>query len=205
MTINLNGALVAVAADFCGKYAPWTSIQLRPGPGTNGVFVAATDEGRIAFLGYDHGGKGDEEVCLLPTPDLIKNTRPLKSASRWLEIDGDTAICSKMTKSTTKSEEIPIVRSQSEPPDLVGALANVAQVWGKDIPDCQSAGNFNAGFLLRSFKAIEALGGSVTMSHLSGGPLRVESTEGNAIVLVMPELARPVPPLPDYLTAFVNS
>lgn len=203
MAISLNGALIAVAADFCGRYSPYQGVQIRPNP-SGGVFVAATDAGRIAFLGFDPAGKGDEEVVLLPTAELIKNTRPLKSAARWIEIEGNTARCSKILKTTSQVTEIPITRSQSPPADLVGAMKAVSETWGKDVA-VVNAGNFNANFLLRAFKAIEQLGGSITMSHLAGGPLRVESTEGGAIVLVMPESARKVPPLPHYLEAFAHS
>ena len=81
----------------------------------------------------------------------------------------------------------------------------VATQWGKDVPHCVDAGNFSANFLLRAFKAIEVLGGSITMSHLNGGPLRVESTDHDVIVLVMPEMARPIPALPDFLRSFSAS
>lgn len=205
MTISLNGALIAVAADFVGKYSPYQAIQIRPNPNGDGVFVASTDAGRLAFLAFDNSGTGDEQINILPTPDLIKNTRPLKSANRWIEIEGSTARCSKLTKATTKTEEISITRSTIEPADLVGAMKTVAHQWGKDVPNCTNAGNFNPGFLTRAFKAIEALGGSITMSHLNGGPLRVESTDSDVIVLVMPEMARPVPALPHYLKAFAGS
>ena len=67
----MNGALIAVAADFTGKYSPYQSVQIRPNP-SGGVFVAATDAGRIAFLGFDPAGKGDEEVVLLPTAELSR-------------------------------------------------------------------------------------------------------------------------------------
>ena len=202
--ISLNGALVAVAADFVGKYAPYQGIQIRPNQGGKGVFVAATEGGRMAFLAYDHAGKGDEEVVLLPSADLLKNCRPLKSASRWLEIECSTARCSKSTKNTTQTVEIPITRSAVPPPDLVGVMRTVAEQWGKDTP-CVDAGNFSAEFLQKAFRAIESLGSSVTLSHLNGGPLRVESTVGTAMVMVMPESARPIPDLPEYLFAYAHS
>ena len=202
--LSLNGALVAVAADFVGRYSPYQGIQLRPGPNGDGVYVASTDAGRLAFLAYDHSGKGDEEIILLPTADLIKETRPLKSATRWLEIEGETARCSKLTKATTKTSEVPITRSAVAPPDLVGAFRVVAETWGKDIP-CVDCGNFNASYLQKAFRAIESLGSSITLSHLSGGPLRIESTTGCALVMVMPETARPIPELPEYLLKFANS
>ena len=204
MTISLNGALVAVAADFTGNYSPYQAVQIRPNPNGAGVFVAATDAGKLAFLAYDHAGKGDEEVILLPTSDLLKNTRPLKSASRWLEIEGSQARCSKLTKNTTTTTEVPITRSAVTPPDLVGVMKTVAMTWGKDCPVINS-GNFNASYLQRAFRAIESLGSSITLSHLDGGPLRVESTVGQAMVMVMPETARPVPELPEYLLQFANS
>ena len=46
------------------------------------AFVASTDAGRLAFLGYDASGFADEQIVLLPNAELLKNTRPLKSASR---------------------------------------------------------------------------------------------------------------------------
>ena len=204
MTIALDGSLVAVAADFCGRYAPYQGIQLRPNPSGQGVYVASTDAGKLAFLAYDHSGTGDEEVVLLPTTDLIKNCRPLKSASRWIEIEGDTARCSKSTKNTTQTVELPITLSAVPPSDLVGVMKVIAEQWGKDMP-CINAGNFHAQYLQRAFRAIESLGASVTMSHLDGGPLRIESTTGCALVMVMPEKARPIPDLPDYLFQFAQS
>jgi len=202
--LSLDGALVAVASDFCGRYAPYQAITLRPNPDGRGVYVASTDAGKLAFLAYDHAGHGDEEVILLPTPDLIKHCRPLKSASRGIEIEGDTARCSKSTKNTTQTSEIPITRSAVPPSDLVGVMKTVATLWGKDIP-CVNAGNFNANYLQKAFRSIESLGSSITMSHLEGGPLRIESTTGCALVMVMPETARPIPELPEYLLKFANS
>lgn len=202
--ISLDGSLVAVAAEFCGRYAPYQGIQLRPNPDGRGVYVASTDAGKLAFLAYDHAGQGDEEVILLPTTDLIKNCRPLKSATRGLEIEGDTARCSKSTKNTTQTQEIPITRSAVPPSDLVGVMKVIAETWGKDTP-CVSCGNFNATYLQKAFRSIESLGSSVTMSHLDGGPLRIESTTGCAMVMVMPETARPIPELPEYLLQFANS
>ena len=204
MTISCDGALVAVAADFCGRYAPYQGIQLRPNSSGEGVYVASTDAGKLAFLAYDHSGSGDEEVVLIPNADLIKATRPLKSASRWIEIEGDTARCSKSTKNTTQTIEIPITRSGVPPADLVGVMKTVAQQWGKDMP-CLNAGNFNAGYLQRAFRAIESLGSSITMSHLDGGPLRIESVEGCSMVMLMPETARPIPGLPEFLHGFAMS
>ena len=163
-----------------------------------------TDAGKLAFLAYDHTGKGDEEIVLLPTADLLKNTRPLKSAGRWIEIEGSTARCSKSTKNTTQTVEIPITRSVATPPDLVGVMKTVSEQWGKDCP-CVDAGNFNANYLQKAFRAIESLGSSVTLSHLNGGPLRIESTVGTALVMLMPETANPIPQLPDYLHQFANS
>ena len=202
MPAQFNGAFLAVAADFVGKYSPYQAIQIRPNPYGDGVFVASTDAGRLAFLAYDASGKATEQLVVLPTPELLKNTRPLKSAQRWIEIDGPIARCSKLTKATSKTEEVAVSYSTVEPPDLVGAMNKVATEWGKDLPHCVNAGNFNANFLSRAFRAIESLGGSITMSHLNGGPLRVESTEHDVIVLVMPETARPIPALPDFLHDF---
>lgn len=206
--ISLNGELVAVAADFCGKYAPYQGIQIRPNRNGKGVFVAATEGGRLAFLAYDHAGKGDEEVVLLPSADLLKNCRPLKSASRWLEIECSTARCSKSTKNTTQTIEIPITRSAVPPPDLVGVMQAIAEQWGKDCPNqqfCTEAGNFNASYLQKAFRAIEALGSSLTVSHLNGGPLRIESLSTAAMVMVMPEYAQEVPELPEYLFEYADS
>ena len=202
MTAKFNGALLAVAADFCGKWTPYTGVQIRPNRNGSGVFVASTDAGRLAFLAFDENGSADEELCLLATSDLLKHTKPLKSASRWIEIEGSIARCSKLTKSTTTTVEVPVTYSTVEPPDLVGAMHKVALQWGKDQPHCVDCGNFNGSFLTRAFKAIEVLGGSVTMSHLNGGPLRVESTDHDVIVLVMPETARPIPALPAFLKSF---
>jgi hypothetical protein len=204
MTVSLDGALVYVAAEFCGNFSPYQSVQIKPNPSGNGVFVASTDAGKMAFLAYDHSGKGDEEVILLPTPELLKETRPLKSASRWLEIESAQARCSKITKTTTKTVEIPITRSAVTPPDLVGVMKTVAVQWGKDCP-CVDAGNFSATYLQKAFRAIESLGSSVVMSHLNGGPLRVESLESQAMVMIMPQTAQPIPELPDFLYAFANS
>lgn len=204
MTVSLNGALVHVAAEFCGNYSPYQGVQIRPNPSGSGVFVASTDAGKLAFLAFDGQGKGDEEIVLLPTAELLKNTRPLKSASRWLEIESSQARCSKLTKNTTQTVEIPITRSVATPPDLVGVMKTVATQWGKDCP-CVDAGNFDASYLQKAFRAIESLGSSVTMSHLNGGPLRVESHDSPVMVMVMPQTAEPIRPLPEFLHQFANS
>ena len=165
----------------------------------------ASDSERVLLLGdsqcdvMQQMGSSLAETLAAHTPAHLDVTYTM-DCDGWRRV----ARCTKLMKTTSATEEVPITRSTTEPADLIGAMKAVAERWGKDCP-VVNAGNFNANFLLRAFKAIEQLGGSITMSHLDGGPLRVESTTGNAIVLVMPEMARDVPPLPDYLHHFVVS
>ena len=84
--LRLNSTLVAIAAEFTGKYAPYQSVEISPAP-KGGVFVASTDRGNIACLAHDPAGKADETIKLLPDPDLIKFCRGIKTADREIRIE----------------------------------------------------------------------------------------------------------------------
>ena len=102
--LRLNSALVAIAAEFTGKYAPYQSVEISPAP-KGGVFVASTDRGNIACLAYDPAGTADETIKLLPDPDLIKFCRGIKTADRELRIEGNNALVTTFRKSTNEQRE----------------------------------------------------------------------------------------------------
>lgn len=200
--IEVNAAMVSAAAEFTGKYSPYQAIEIRPNSAGVGVFISATDSGRIAFMAFDETGKGDCSVHLLPTSELLKHARPLKTATRTLRIEDSQATVITERKTKSESIEIPITLSKGGFADLAGVMQQVAQRWGKTPSMAETCGRYDAIYLQRAFKAIDVLGGSVVMAALDGGPLRIESSNQDVIVLVMPQTANPIPSLPDFLLSY---
>ena len=43
------------------------------------------------------------------------------------------------------------------------------------------------------------------MSAFDGGPMRLQTDRGNVVILVMPQTAEPIPPIPDWLINFAKA
>lgn len=200
--LTFNSALLASAAEFTGRYAPYQGVELRPA-GDKGVFVSATDKGNVAFMAFDPNGIGDETIVVLPDAELTKSCKGLKTAEREIRIDGATALVTTFRKSTSnEAKEIPITRSSVEFPPLARIMRQCVERWGMAPAVTASAGRYDNQYIEKAMKALAAYEDSVVMSCFDGGPLRLQGDIGNVTILVMPQTAAPVPQQPAWLSQY---
>lgn len=199
--LNCNSALLAIASEFVGKFAPYQSIEITPAP-TGGVYIASTDNGKVACLAHDPSGEGDESIILLPNSDLIKASRGVKTAERSISINGNMAMVTTHRKSTSESKEIPFHRSTSDFPKLSGAIKDCIARWDEIGKSSATAGRYDITYLQRAIKSLSSINSSVTLHSFDGGPMRIQESSGNIVILVMPQIALPIPPVPDWLRQY---
>ena len=200
--LNCNSALLAIASEFVGRYSPYQSIQISPASYYGGVYFASTDGGKISCLAYDPSGSMDDYITLLPNSELIKASRGVKTASRTLSIETDSQVALVTThrKTTSESKEIPVTYSSVEFPDLAGALKDCIKRW--KVASSATAGRYDINYVQRAIKSLSSINSSVTLHSFDGGPMRIQEETGNIVILVMPQTAEPIPPIPDWLKAY---
>lgn len=203
--IQFNSALLALAADFRGRYSPFEAIGITPHP-SQGVFVAATDNGSVAIVGFDPAGTAERSAALLPSPELIKAARGIKTAERIVFIDLEERRASVTTfrKANNETKEFPILEASAPFPPLGQAVQACFQYWSNDPPSTNTSGRYSAGLLAKAASAAEGLGDSVSFCGFSGGPLRLDVDGANAVILVMPQFSKPVADAPDWLRQYAG-
>lgn len=201
--LTCNSALIAIASEFTGSYAPYQAVELTPDD-RGGVFLASTDKGNVACLAYDPSGEGDETINLLPNSELVKASRGVKTANRTVFIEGDIARVTTHRKSTSETKEVSINRSTVNSPNLAKALKDCLDHWDKLDAESMSAtaGRYNLTYIQRAIKGLSTLNASVILSSFNGGPMRIEESSGEIVILVMPQTAEPIPPIPQWLRKF---
>ena len=202
--LRLNSALVAIAAEFTGKYSPYQSVEISPAP-KGGVFVASTDRGNIACLAYDPSGTADETVKLLPDPDLIKYCRGIKTADRELRIEGNNALVTTFRKSTNEQRETIVNKSISDFPPLAGAISTCLEQWGTTPSVSATAGRYESWYVERALKGLASTSDSVVLSAFDGGPLRIQTDKADVVILVMPQVKEKIPSVPEWLSDYASS
>lgn len=202
--LQLKAALVSIAAEFTGKYSPFQSVQISPAGVDNGIFVASTDKGNIACLAYDPAGKADESVQIIPSKELVAACKPIKTAERELRITDNSALVTTYRKTTNEAKELSIQRSQVDFPDLAKAIRDCINRWTTLPETSKTAGRYDQLYLQKAIKGLSAFDSSIVMSAFDGGPLRLETDDNNVIVLVMPQEARPIPSLPDWICKYAQ-
>lgn len=203
--LSFDSALFAIAAEFVGPYAPYQGVAVAPGP-NGGVFMSSTDQGKIACIAYDHRGSADEAIYVLPTTELLKCCKGIKTAERELRIEGVTGFVTTYRKSAANEvREVPITRSQTEPPPLPRIMQTCIETWGKTPILSETSGRYGSAYLEKTIRALSNREASLVFSAFDGGPLRIQSESGNLLILVMPQKAAPVPPMPDWLADFAKS
>ena len=202
--LQLNSSLVAIAAEFTGKYAPYQSIEISPAP-KGGVFVASTDRGNIACLAHDPSGRADETIKLLPDPELMKFCRGIKTADRELRIEGNNALVTTFRKSTNEQRETIVNRSISDFPPLAGAISACLERWGSTPSVSATAGRYEAHYVERALKGLGTTSDSIVLSAFDGGPLRIQTDKADVVVLVMPQVAEKIPSIPEWLSDYAAS
>ena len=196
--LSCNSALVAIASEFTGQYAPYQSIQLTPAP-NGGLWITATDKGNVACLAFDPSGSSDRVYNILPNSELIRASRGVKTASRTLILEGSTAKVTTYRKTTSETKEMPFSESSSDLPDLPSAIRNCIARWEATDAKTATAGRYSVSYVQRAIKGLSSISSSVTLHSFDGGPMRIQEATGDIVILVMPQTAEPIPSIPDWI------
>jgi len=199
--LSCNSALVAIASEFVGTFAPYQSIQLHPDK-EGGVWIASTDKGNCACIAYDRAGHGDRPYYLLPNSELIKSCRGIKTATRTLVVDGSLGKITTYRKNSSETKELPVNESTSDFPNLPGAIKECLEYWESKKDQTASAGRYSSSYLQRAIKGLTSLNSSVTLHSYTGGPLRIQEASGDITILCMPQTAEPIPEVPEWLKKY---
>ena len=163
----------------------------------------ATDHGKITALGFDRKGVADESLTFVPGDELLKACAGIKSAERGIVIDGDSATVTTYYKSaSSKAKEFQVHRSIQPFPNVEGAIAACIERWGATPRVSEAAGRYDVAYLLKAIRAAGLLCDSLVLSAFDGGPLRLQGESIELIVLLLPQTAEPIPPLPDWILEF---
>lgn len=202
--LRLNSALFAACGAFTGRFAPFQAIHLEPAGG-GGVICVASDGGKVTAIGYDPRGVADETANLLPSGDVLSACRGIKGAERELQVEELSARVTTYRKSKNETKEFLILRSQEPYPPIREALAACIATWSATPTLSRSAGRYSTALLEKAVKAAGSLADSLVLSSFDGGPLRLHGESLELMVLVMPQTAEPIPPLPDWAVNFAGS
>jgi hypothetical protein len=202
MNLRFNSALLHLAAEFTGKYAPWQGIRVAPLAG--GVSVAASDRGAATLIGWDPNGSASSEACLLPSRDLANACKGIKTADRDVSIDDDHALVTTYHKAHSVSKEFSVAYSSCPPPPFEETIATAISYWGATPELSRTAGRYDLGLLLKALKALGSEDDAVVLSAWQGGPLRLQRGDVQAVILVMPQEAQPLPGIPAWLEDFAQ-
>lgn len=198
--LQFNSALLAAVGSFTGQYAPFQAVHIRPHHG--GILLAASDQGKVTALGFDPQGRGDQSVTIIPSNELLKASAGIKTAERGLVIDGDTAIVTTYYKtSNNKGKEIPIQHSVVPFPPVEEAIAACLKRWGATPTLSATAGRYNLAYLERAIKNAGLYSDALVLSAFDGGPLRIQGESIELMILVMPQTAEPIPPVPSWIAS----
>ena len=199
--IRFNSALLANAAEFTGKYAPYQGIELAPAPG-GGIYVTSTDKGNIAYFGYDASGETDRCAVVFPTTDLIKHCRGIKTADRELRIQDGLGMVTTYRKSSSEVKETPVQFSAVPFPELGPVIQTIVKYWKEQTPLSSTCGSYDSSYVAKALKCLGGQGESVCISSFDGGPMRLQLPGEQQVVLVMPQEKIPVPALPEWLQLY---
>ena len=196
--------MLSVASEFVGQYAPYQSVQITPAP-DGGVFIASTDKGNIACLAFDPSGSADESTCILPTKDLIKASKGIKTGDRNIQIDGEKAVVTTYKKTTANQlVELPVMRSTVPFAPLAGAIKACLDRWSSTPKTSATAGRYGLTYINKAIRSLSTFDASISLSAFDGGPLRIQGADSNLIILVMPQTAEPVPEVPYWLENYAK-
>lgn len=212
MHVALNSGLVACAADYVGRYAPFQGIEIAPlRPGQPGVTVASYhDNAAAAVVGYDPNGTADETLVLIPPKDLVAACRSIKSAERDVRFEGDPSgvIVARVTtyyKEHTTAKDFTCLAASSPFPPCRQNLLAIIERWGSQPAESATAGRYDLALLGKIVKGMADETGSIVLSAFTGGPLRLQREDTGLVIMIMPQAAVPIPPQPDWLLEYARS
>jgi hypothetical protein len=199
---RLNSALFNLAASFTGKYHPFQGVTLAPHAG--GVVVTASNRGAASFYGFDPQGHAPQEATFSPGKELAAACKGIKTAQRELTIEGSTALVTTYYKEHSTAKEFQVSQLSERPP-MRPVIAMAIDLWGESPSLSTTAGRYDLDLLTKSVKVIAEESESVILSGYDGGPLRLQSEELGCVVLLMPQVAKPLPSLPAWLADYGSS
>jgi len=210
MRLTFDSSLLALAADFTGKFAPYQGVEIAPlraDRPEDGVTVAALDRGAIGMVGYDPDGRADCSLLLLPEPDLVKACRGIKSADRDVCVQGDdpgnlSARVTTYYKAHSTFKEFTARAADGEFPPYRQVVTSVLQRWGHRPDASSTAGRYDLSLLTKAMRAMVDDADSIVVSGYDGGPLRLQREDLHVVLLLMPQTAVPVPEAPEWLHAY---
>jgi hypothetical protein len=166
--------------------------------------VAASDRGAATLIGWDPNGSASSEACLLPSRDLANACKGIKTAERDVSIDDDQAVVTTYHKAHSVSKEFSVAYSSCPPPPFEETIAAAVSYWGATPELSRTAGRYDLGLLLKALKALGSEDDAVVLSAWQGGPLRLQRGDVQAVILVMPQEAQPLPGVPAWLEDFAK-
>lgn len=202
--LQFNSALLTIAGMFAGPCAPFQSIHIQPH--SNGVLVASSDQGRVAFLGFDSCGVADETCDIIPEAGLLRACTGIKSADRDVLIEGDSARVTTYRKTASNEvKEFHVLRSSLPFPPIQAAIDACIQRWSATPDVSATAGRYASPILTEAVRAASSCSDSIVLSAFDGGPLRIQCEALDMLILVMPQTAEPIPALPDWVCSFAQA
>ncbi len=202
--LSFNSSLLSTASDFVGTYAPFQSVQISPAEG-GGVYVVSTDKGNIVCLGYDPAGEADEILHLIPSKELARATKFIKTGDRNIRIEDNTALVTTYKKTTANQiQEFPILKSSVQFPPIAQALKDCINRWTVTPKLSETAGRYSSTYISKAIKSLSLIDSSITFSAFDGGPLRIQGSDNNLMILVFPQTADPIPPIPQWINKYAT-
>lgn len=201
--LRFNSYLLALAAEFTGRFTPYQGVQIAPLAG--GVSVAATDRGALTMLGYDPAGTATEEIVVLPDAEFARACKGIKTAQREVTIEAGHALVTTYYKEHSTSKEFAVHTSAVPFPPLAEVVSKVIATWGEQPSSSVTAGRYDLDLLHKAIKAMAGDSDSIVLSGFHGGPLRLQREDTGVVVFLMPQTAQPIPPLPPWLDTYAQS
>lgn len=169
------------------------------------TITSVADFGAMVFLGYDPTGTTDQDpTVFLPSDPLVKAAKGIKTAERELHIQDNLATVTTFQKEARPSVQFVVAKASAPFPPVHSIVSKAIEYWGESPALVETAGRYNLTYLL---SAIKAMGGtdSIVMAPYPHGPLRLQRQDLSAVVLLMPQQAEPIPPVPSWLSDYASS
>ena len=198
---RIDSSLFFHAADVVGKFAPCQGVELAPHPCGQGVTVTAlADSQAMVMIGYDPKGVTDEPATVfLPTSEIKVASKGIKTAERELTIEDGLATVTTYYQSHSVSKSFPIAATNVPFPAVRAVIARAVQYWGSAPAQLGTSGRYDLPLLLSAIKAMADATHSVVVAPYPDGPLRLQREDLSIVIMLMPQVAVPIPPLPDWL------
>ncbi len=103
-------------------------------------------------------------------------------------------------------QELPILKSSIPfPKEFYPALKTCIDRWSLTPELSETAGRYSSTYISKAVKALGLIDSSITFSAFDGGPLRIQGSDSNLMILVFPQTAAPIPHLPDWFAQYATT